>query len=292
MSNYMSNTTTKAIAAFYLRQSIKTAMFMLKDFWIESLPLLFRNSSLKGAKSGINAIVLANGPSLKTIDPNKIQALKQSKQFDVFAVNSYVSSEFGKTAIPNMYVLSDPAHFGYGTADGNKKREAECLQDVKRLGQIENLTLFVPFSLKNRIETTARVIPFCDRELLLFKNFSDIRFPRSYCSMTAYKALQIASYLGYDSIHLAGFDNDYFKTIENDNKNQLWEVDKHFYEIGGTRRKVCRPAYHCDNLAEYLISNAMLFSDLYGFKNSRIKNLISESLIDAFPKDTSLDVYL
>lgn len=239
----------------------------------------------------MNAFVFANGPSLNKIDPLKIKTLQQSGKFDIFGVNSYVSTEFGRVAVPNMYVLSDPAHFGMGTADKNKQREIECSQDVERLSQIEGLTVFVPNWYRNKIKTFSQTIPFCDREILLFKNFSDIRFPRSFCSMTAYKAIQIAIYLGYKSIYIAGFDNNYFKTIITDKANQLWEVDNHFYDTSGKKRKVTPPAYQCSNMAEYLISNAMLFSDLYGFSGCNIFNLIDESLVDAFPKVKSLDVY-
>ena len=108
--------------------------------------------------------------------------------------------------------------------------------------------------------------------------------------MTAFKALQIACFLGYDEIIIAGFDNDYFKRITVDENNIVWEVDEHFYDHdGGRKRRVCRPEYLGDKVSEHLIASAMLFSDLeqFCFSRTKIANLIADSLVDAFPKQSA-----
>ena len=267
--------------------------YIFFGFWTE-FPYLFNKvTHLKNSKKDKKAFVFANGPSLLQIDPHKIHKLCESGDYDVFGVNSYVSSDFGKVAKPTMYVLSDPAHFGFGTIDGSFKRCNECRSDVESLRNLKGVTLFVPFQFRNKIDNVSiNVVTFCDKESVFFKNFSDIRWPRGFCSMTAFKALQIACYLGYKEIFIAGFDNSNFKNISVDEKNQMWETDTHFYDCDGIKRKVCPPAYLAVNMAEYLVSNAMLFKDLYGFSRAQISNLIKDSLVDAFPKECSLDVYV
>lgn len=277
---------------FFYHHVRVAAKYLIKHIWTE-LPLLLKQcSGLKNSKKGASAFVFANGPSLLQLDPAKVKRLADDQKWDIFGVNSYISSEFGKIATPTAYVLSDPLHFGFATSTIDPIREQECRQDVERLLKIPNLLVFIPAWFRGKFPQSISPIPFSDVQSIFSPNSLDIRFPRNFSSMTAFKAIQIACFLGYDKIMIAGFDNNYFKTIEVDQNNTIWEMDAHFYDGAGKKRKVARPAYTCDNMAEYLVSSSMLFRDLTKFPKNKIENLIVNSLVDAFPKTNTLDIYM
>lgn len=259
-------------------------------FWVESLPLYMHVTKYKGCKKNKKAFVFANGPSLAKLDPHKIAKLSESGEFDVIGINSYISSPFGTIAKPTLYVLSDPGHFGCSGLETANKQGGEDFSLLQE--RCPGITLFIPHQFRSVLGTVFNVIPFCDRETAFSPNCTDIRWPRNFFPMTAYKALQIACYLGYKKIYIAGFDNDYFKTVVVDKANQIWNVDAHFYDGKGLKRKVDAAGGYCSrNMAEYLIVMATLFRHLYRFPSDKISNLICDSLVDAFPKTDSLDVY-
>jgi hypothetical protein len=214
----------------------------------------------------------------------------ESGEYDLFGINSYIGSPFGEIAKPTMYVLSDPGHFGCSGMEAVNTQGGEVVKLLQK--RCSKITLFVPYHLRSLLNKVFDVIPFCDRETAFSPNCTDIRWPRNFHPMTAYKALQIACYLGYEKIYIAGFDNDYFKTVIVDKDNQIWNVDAHFYDGKGLKRKVDMTGDYCSrNMAEYLIVMATLFRHLYRFPADRISNLICDSLVDAFPKTNALDVY-
>jgi hypothetical protein len=55
-------------------------------------------------------------------------------------------------------------------------------------------------------------------------------------TMTAYVSISIASYLGYDEIYIAGFDNDSFKTVQRVGEHIEYYFS-HFYDASPVRIK-------------------------------------------------------
>jgi len=244
---------------------------------------------LRRSQRGRKAYVFANGPSLRTIDLSMVADAVKSGARDLFAVNSYVSSPASRIAPATHYVLSDPAHFQSEPCREASDAIHDPPKNVAHLAASQVREIYIPFQFRRegRRFFGNRVRLFCDHEFRLWRNTTDIRWPRSFCTMTAFKALQIACFLGYDEIMIAGFDNDYFKRITVDKNNVLWEVDEHFYDHdGGRKRRVCHHQHNSETMSEYLIANAMLFSDLeqFRFAHRQIVNLVDDSLVDAFPK--------
>src|SRR5688572_25482640 len=68
-----------------------------------------RTRRLAGSERARSIFVFGGGPSLRKLDPHKIQRLQREQGFHVAGVNSYVTSAFGAIARPDVYVLSDPA---------------------------------------------------------------------------------------------------------------------------------------------------------------------------------------
>ena len=210
-------------------------------------------------------------------------------QFDVFAVNGYLFSAFSQVATPTHYVLSDPACLDVRDAGAPSNRHLEIstkyLPLFNTLDTL-NATLLVPMQYVSR-QKSKRVIGFCDIENELSRNASDITKPRGYLSMTAYKALAIALFMGYDSIYICGFDNDYFQRLEADENNEAFYADAHFFG-DPEKHSVKTEGAH---VGEFLYVHHFLFSNFGKFPPGTIVNLHKASLNTFFSKKHDLDIY-
>lgn len=245
---------------------------------------LQQTRQLKQSKVNKQAIVLANGPSVGQLDPNKIARLQQEHGFDVFAVNSYISSPLADVVVPDYYLLSDPAFFH---PEQHTHLTERLQRDITLLTQ-KDIICFVPLEHYDRAPFK-RKYGFYDRGNL-FLNKITITGPRCYVSMTAYKALAAACYMGYSQIYICGFDNDYFLNLIVDEHNDMYYIDRHFYDKSGDQGTKVRDA-HASSVGELLYSHHFLFKDLEKFKNYPIINLSQRGLVDCFPKQHSLDIY-
>lgn len=271
---------------------IRTQIGLIKSYLKYSIlnkKALNNTKQLKLIHKDRKVFVLANGPSMKKLDPRKI-CLLQKQGFHVIAVNSFISSEFGNIVKPDYYVLSDPAHFGIYSEDFSDRRKSEVQNDLKKVVE-NNIPLLVPLDLYQKIDYEHQYA-FCDVENLCGNNVADITKPRSYLSMTAYKALSLACYLGYQEIHICGFDNDYFKTITVDENNIMYYEDEHFYQGSSDSLKYRVLDEEGSSLGELLYSHHFLFKNLEKFKKFPIINLDKNGLVDCFTKAHDLDVYL
>lgn len=244
---------------------------------------------LKNSYKDLNCFVFANGPSLNKIDFLKVRKLQKSGNFKVIAINSFVSySDILDIVIPDIYVLSDPAFFGYYEGI-SEERKIEIIKNIKTLEKLDIVT-FAPIQYYGKLKMKGKIYYFNDFEFRWFnKNVCNIIWPRSYLSMTAYKALAIACFLGFKKIYIAGFDNDWFKSISVNYNNEIFYVNNHFkkQKDSGLVKVNKRES---ENLGELLFSHSFLFLDLYKFPKEKIINLDPDSLVDAFSKECDIDV--
>lgn len=252
--------------------------------------------TLKNSKKGASAFVFANGPSLKKLNAEKVNKYLLHG-FDLFAINSYITTKFAQIAPPTHYILSDPAHFG--KADYLMPQQIlQIRKDMNRILAMK-IPLFCPLGLSNFVYHD--LYAFNDSENLFTSNFSDVTKPRGYPTMTAYKALSIACYMGYDKIYICGIDNDYFKSLIVDENNELYYTDNHFFDNNENRinesNSIEGPLYkvnkklESDSIGHLLYVHHFLFKQLEKFNKYEIINLDKNSLVDVFSKHHNLDIY-
>lgn len=266
-----------------IKEFIATYILCVGYYIVYILPQrdnLKRTKELKSTKKGQKCFVFANGPSMNLLDVKKIEKY-QKTGFDVICVNSYILSDMAKTVVPNYYVLSDPTYFGHSqnVIDSEKRQIAKLIE--------LNILVFIPAQFSNQNLFKHNCI-FNDLENRFTINIDPTR-PRGYPSMTAYKALAIACHLRYDSIYICGFDNDYFKTITVDENNDLYYINKHYYD-NGIKRKIAPNVG--EGLGNYLWEHHLLFKGLELFNHHNIINLNNNGLVDAFSKSHDLDVFV
>lgn len=273
------------ITKFWIRTNLSCTKYY---FWhvFPNFHIIRKTKLLKTISCGKKAFVFANGPSLNKLDPHKILFYKRAG-YDIFAVNSYINSEFAKIVNPTHYVFSDPAHFGHNLHLLSEKRRKEVVEDVDKVRSC-GAVLYVPIQYYNKMSYPNKYA-FCDAENI-FNNNITITKPRGYLSMTAYKALAIACYMGYDAIYISGFDNNYFKTISVDQDNLLYYNDIHFYGAPPSGDVRFRVTDEGGSIGELLYSHHFLFKQLEKFSGFPIINLDENSLVDAFSKKHNLDV--
>ena len=157
------------------------------------------------------------------------------------------------------------------------------VQNDLKLIEKYKIPTFIPLKFKDCINIETKFYYFNDIEQRRFNNnVVDITKPRCYKSITSYKALAISCFLGFKNIYIAGYDNNYFKTIEVDKNNKIHYLENHVFKQGGTDKY----SYEKDkslNLAKLLLIWSYSFLDLCSFPKNII-NLDENSLIDAFKK--------
>jgi hypothetical protein len=261
------------------------------DFFGNKRAKRFKNLlSYKGAGDDKIAFVLAGGPSINTLDPLKLRAYCDQHGGEIFCVNYFINSDFAKLAGIDNWVISDPLSF-----DFTQKINQEALKNVnagicKRIFSAEQYTKFLDG------KTQKEFIPFNDIETSnIFSSNINPCYPRSFVSMTAYKALSIAIFMGFDTIYICGFDNTYIQDLRCDQNNKLYRKLVHFDSKPEDKNNGIDPdtiiRLRERTVAEELLAYSRLFSDLNRFKKYPIKNLDPNSLTDAFQKVRSLDIF-
>jgi hypothetical protein len=245
--------------------------------------------------AGKIAFVFASGPSINKLNPDKIRKVCKDINGEILCVNYFINSEFAKVTGMDYWLLSDPRHFDLSLID--------TVIAHKKATEIVKNALFVPhFFMDKAIQiSNLNIIPFNDIETSsIFSMNIDPCFPRSYVNMSAYKALAIAIFLGYDRIYIGGFDNTYIRDLGCDENNFIYRRTNHFY---GSQNDFLQPIRDYKmglgvnekprnrNVAEELMAYSRLFSDLSKFSKYDIVNLDPDSLTDTFPKNHILDVY-
>jgi hypothetical protein len=224
--------------------------------------------SLKKKFVNQRALIIGNGPSQGYLNKDELNLFKERGGVTI-CVNYWNINKNLSSHIPSWIVLSDPNTFKVRSTLASylsKNKSIKILVPVKFRNEL------VKFKIKNEI------FFFIDTELPAWRNINPI-LPRGYLSMTLYKALAWAVYLGFSEIGLIGMDNTYPRNIYVDKSNQLFLLQTHAY----TPNTI---SLRCDfqNVAAFMDSHVRLFHHLDYFPRENIVNLDPYSLTDRFRK--------
>lgn len=242
--------------------------------------LLKRLRSTKNSAKGRSALVLGTGPSLAKLDLNAVEL----SNYDVFVVNKFFQSPAAEKIIPKYYCLSDPNFF----VDDKTNATFDDNSFLDYLYKTKPTLLVSHFYRNSKKYKDLKCIYFNDKEFRWMRqSISPIR-PRSYVSLTLYKALAIATYMNYDAIYVLGMDNNEFSFYRSDINNKIY-VDFAKYYAPGTHVSIENgnqqlPEGYTSGMAGRLQFFGEIFGDLHKFSKYPIFNLDKDSLVDAFPK--------
>ncbi len=257
--------------------------------WINWSLLTYRHRVLRGALRAVKnvhsstpALVMGNGPSTSQLAPSDIKAFVQ-RGGHLFTVNNIF--EYRELSDINIFchTLSDPS-----SVDEVREHKSD-MKKFLMSGKV-NL-LYVP---ENQVKNYGASLPqiealaFCDVEIrtLGWKKSNSIRpdRPRSFLSLTVYKALALAIWMGHSPIYIVGFDNTYVRDLYCNPNNEIILRQRHCY--GESDPGNYSGLY--GSVSDLVYELALAFSDLHKFKGFSILNLDPYSLTDAFPKAHSV----
>lgn len=241
----------------------------------------------KDTKKLKKAFVFGNGPSLKMLDPQKVKKYKE-KGFDIFATHSYLISDFAKIVKPTHYVISDSDWIYPEKEKKGKFFAQEIIKNNEILNNM-NIPLFLPINFKNKHKFKNPIFYFNDSQNSLGYYNRNITRNRPFSSITGFKALWIADFMGYDEIYICGMDTTQFREFTCDKNNNIIHKYEHFYNEKRTTDITFKKEL---STGEYLYTCHVLFKDLDKFNSKdKIYNLDINSYVDAFSKNASLNIY-
>ena len=235
-----------------------------------------------------DALVIGNGPSAQSLDWSAV-VNAQRNGMAVFAINYFPLSQEFKLIQPNYLVLSDPIM----KPNTNNDSRTEELWNV--VANTSSMNLIVPLSwyriLKAQNRLTNKTYYFDDSGLEGWtRNISPLK-ARGYLALTAYKALAVSIFLGFKETKIIGVDNSMFQTIYVDQSNRLTQQPNHFFSQGGETSDMT--AFYPKGISDYFYDVSLCFYFLRRcFAGQSVLNLDPNSLVDAFPKDSSSDLIL
>jgi len=239
---------------------------------------------LQNSEGSRRVLVIGNGPSQELLCLEDLIEFKRTGGH-VLAINNYFNSEALVQCGPSAVVWSDPGSIPALLA--NEDALARFRASVQNSPEVR---FFVPSYMTDmaskfrEIQISGEVIPFCDSELRIrgLKESQSIRpdRPRSYVSMTLFKALAIALWLGYRDILLVGMDNTYPRDLYCSPDNRILLRERHAFEADYVHDVSSQFA----TVADFLYDIALQMSDIRKFQDPRVVNLDPFSLTDAYPK--------
>lgn len=275
-----------------LKYYFQTNILIFKNYLKFILPnkkLLKSTLALKNSKKGKKVFVFGSGPSMNILDPIKISNYVINEGFEVIAVNSYMYSNFAKLVKPNFMVFSDPLDF-IDVPDTHPRINRAIKGKEDKLMAIKNdIPLIVPIQFSEHTKKNHGKVYYFNDCPNYFSEKINLLKPRPYKSFTGMKAIASAIHMGYDEIYICGFDYDHFKKTTVNKDNQIVHEFAHFYESKD------RPNHYVPvnrSFGHHLHDCALAFIQHDKFRNFNVINLNQNSLIDSFPKNDKLDIYI
>lgn len=229
------------------------------------------------SRIGCEALVIAHGHSTSRLNVEGV-ARAMEKGLDVFAINNFFATELSSSIVPTHLVLSDPL-----TGPNSHYAMAEKIwNDLDNHPEVQLIAPHAWFPELNARRTSTLYFNDCGLQGLT-KNISPMR-PKGYISRTAFVALAVAIYMGYERIFIIGFDNTTHRSFDVDEFGEVQIAsDSHFY---GTWAKVDVQDLNIGRgVADALFSDSLCLSDLDRcFSSSPVINLDVKSSTRAFKK--------
>ena len=265
----------------YLRITTKNNLFRLKN-----RNIINKTVKIKNTKNGKNVILLATGKSLSIIDLKKLKKLRE-KNYEIFSLGGFLASEASKEVNIDYYLLSDERTIFPNRYNLEINLKNTILKTIESIIK-KKIKLFLPAQ-------TYEKHCFKNNEIYYFNNLadnkttniSDITKYYGYGSISGLKALSVCKYLGYDNIYFIGLDNDHWNNIKVNSSNEIFQVNRHFYDNDTVYRKNS----NIDSIGSLLKKSSEIFKAYEKFRKYSIINLDPDSLIDCFDKNHKLDIY-
>ena len=201
---------------------------------IVSSPFIYiKLFKIRGIKKNKEVLIIAGGPSSNRLNVKDLE--KFQKKNDIFFINYFCINKKFKKIIPNYQVISDPNSLKLKkNIMLNSRRQLERIQNLKKfISSNKNLKVFTPIKYAKELSAIInhnRIFGFCDSDLSYIYNFTVPILPRGYLSSTSFKAIAIASWMGYKKQYIIGLDHNYINNLRTGSNNEIFQIETHSYE--------------------------------------------------------------
>lgn len=277
----------------FLKKSMDFLLFLL----IQCYRRGYTNPFKKAAYTGTVAM-LANGPSLREVIA-RVETDVEFQHVDFIVLNYFAFEDVFFRIKPKHYCLADPMFFG----DSHRKADALRLFSILQ-EQVEwDLNIYVPkaclksfYSFSHLTNPHLHIVALNTEE---YRGYESLRFKFYQKGMSmpriqtvANMAIFVGINSGYSRINLYGVEHTFLDSLCVNDKNQLCNRDKHFYDKEEAQLK---PILRSDSgeiwkISDYLVSIAGMFKshDLLAayanYKGVLIMNCTKDSMIDAYER--------
>lgn len=255
-----------------------------KIFYINNKNILLNTLNIKNSKKDKNVILIGTGKSASLLDPKKIELLKK-KNFEIFSLGGFLSSELSDSIVIDYYLLSDERTIFPNNFDLDEDLKSKILKTIKNIKN-KNVKLFLPTDTYKKHDFQNEIYYFNNNGDQHTKNITDITKYYGYVSISGIKALSACNYLGYSKIYFCGLDNDHWNNLRVNSSNQILQINRHYYD----KEKYLENKV-IGSVSKLLHKSSQVFKAYEEFKEFNIINLNPESLIDCFSKSHELDIY-
>jgi hypothetical protein len=231
---------------------------------------------MRGSKSNIDALIVANGPSCNKLNFQAIREAQLAGLVEVFGVNNSILIGNKHKVHLDYLLISDPL-------DKPDQNLARSPQLHERVGEATKLLTPLNWHKSHSLKGCANeeCLHFVDSGRNQFSLSTDPTKLRTYPSMGSFKLLAITRYFGYRKVYIIGLDNTFFRGVKLGSQKEIFEHSTHYKKAYSS---VTDMSHHFPNgMSDYFhfISQNFFVLTKY-FNDPRFVNLDSESLIDAF----------
>lgn len=276
-------------AAFVIKLKIRVLLSLLSQVLRTSLPdwkIIFSARKVKGSYQSSEILVIANGPTVLTLDATKLMRFKSQGGF-VAVMNGFVYSTFSDQLVPDFYFLMDPTTWSEDSSPGFR----EILTNYIKSNP--GITIVQPLNLPKIItdhEKYLFVSPFCVSGLVKSSNpFT----AWGLASSTALVSLGCVKFMGFRRIYFAGLDGDSYRGFKINEFNQLYfGPDSHrFYQSDESNddtnsdlNSFFIPRNLLTSMADVLYAEAILRRDFNLISNGNFINISGGDANDLGPR--------
>lgn len=254
---------------------------------------------LKKTNAGKTITLLANGPSLKKIIPQLFTA-PEFQNTDFVVVNYFANESVFWELKPQHYCLADPMFFK------KSHREKDALELYSKLNEVNwNINLYIPENLKKNFRQFSQLknpyVQVIGINTVAYQGFEVFRnyfYKMGLAMPILYTVAHLGIYIGinsgYSRIRLYGVEHSFLESLCVNEKNQLCNRDRHFYDEGEINLKPIIKNDSMDEIwkiADYLIAISNMFKgheqlEAYAkFSFVKILNCTKGSYIDSYERE-------
>ncbi len=213
----------------------KSFMSVVSILLLSSFKVAFKFTRFKRSNSGIECIVIGNGPSMKEEFDKNLEIFEKSE--NLFCVNFFIEHPLFYDLRPTNYVIADNIYWEGSEQEWISKKLISFFANMNKVSW--KMKLFITndgynFVRKKIVNKNVTIVPFNKTSVDGFKAFRhwaysvNLGMPKPNNVLNA--ALFLAVNQNYKIINLYGADHSWISDLYVNENNEVCCAQNHFYD--------------------------------------------------------------